>query len=64
MTINVTCVYRRVLAVGGTCTGEHGIGMGKRHLLAAEMGTETLALMKQLKHTLDPNNILNPGKKL
>ncbi|RUS92148.1 hypothetical protein EGW08_000001 [Elysia chlorotica] len=48
--------------LNGTCTGEHGIGMGKRELLIAEVGDETLGAMKQIKQTFDPNNIMNPGK--
>ena len=43
-------------------TIKHGIGCGKREMLAMETGQETLDLMKKLKLTLDPNNILNPGK--
>lgn len=46
----------------GTCTGEHGIGIGKRELLIKEIGQEGMAAMKQIKKALDPKNILNPGK--
>ena len=53
---------RLAIEVGGTCTGEHGIGQGKRELLEAELGSETVAVMRTLKVSLDPNNILNPGK--
>ncbi len=51
----------RALALGGTITGEHGIGIGKRDLMALEHG-EAWQVMGALKATLDPHNILNPGK--
>ncbi|XP_052229787.1 probable D-lactate dehydrogenase, mitochondrial isoform X1 [Dreissena polymorpha] len=50
------------LELNGTCTGEHGIGIGKRDLLVQEIGAEGLAVMRQLKDTLDPKGIMNPGK--
>ncbi|KAM8946030.1 putative D-lactate dehydrogenase, mitochondrial [Pelodytes ibericus] len=55
---------RRALALDGTCTGEHGIGLGKRSLLVEELGEVGIATMKQIKATLDPKNIMNPGKVL
>ena len=45
----------------GTCTGEHGVGLGKRKYLSLEHG-DSLEIMKLLKRTLDPTGILNPGK--
>jgi D-lactate dehydrogenase (cytochrome) len=51
----------RAIAAGGTCTGEHGVGLGKREKLAAEAG-EGMELMRVLKGAFDPQGIMNPGK--
>ena len=53
---------RRVIEMGGTCTGEHGIGLGKRDSLALQMGDATVGVMRAVKQAFDPGNILNPGK--
>jgi D-lactate dehydrogenase (cytochrome) len=51
----------RAIAMEGTCTGEHGVGIGKRHCLEQEFG-DALDIMRDLKRTLDPLNVMNPGK--
>ncbi|XP_051485204.1 probable D-lactate dehydrogenase, mitochondrial isoform X2 [Apus apus] len=55
---------RRALAAGGTCTGEHGVGLGKRALLREELGQEGLDTLRSIKAALDPHNLMNPGKVL
>ncbi len=57
-------IMRRALALDGTCTGEHGIGLHKIGLLAEEHGDDAVDLMRRLKRAWDPLNILNPGKVL
>ena len=54
-------VSLRAIAMGGTCTGEHGIGVHKLDALVAEHGN-AIALMQTIKRALDPHNIMNPGK--
>jgi len=55
-------IVARGLALGGTCSGEHGVGLGKREFLEEEHGPEALAMMRGIKHSFDPKGILNPGK--
>jgi D-lactate dehydrogenase (cytochrome) len=54
-------LVERALAMGGTCTGEHGVGYGKKKYLEAEHG-DALEVMRTLKRALDPENRMNPGK--
>ncbi len=55
-------LVHRALAMGGTCSGEHGVGMGKMEYLAEEHGSEAIDVMKSIKRALDPDNRMNPGK--
>jgi len=57
-------VVERAIAMEGTCTGEHGIGLGKRKYLRLEHGDVAVDVMRSIKQALDPQNILNPGKVL
>jgi D-lactate dehydrogenase (cytochrome) len=55
-------LVERAIAMEGTCTGEHGVGQGKIKYLQAEHGQPALDLMRLLKRSIDPDNIMNPGK--
>jgi len=55
-------ITMKMIEMGGSCTGEHGIGSGKIEALVEETGAPAVSIMKLIKQTLDPNNILNPGK--
>ncbi len=55
-------LVQRALAMDGTCTGEHGVGLHKQQFLVDELGPAAVALMRQIKQAMDPHNLLNPGK--
>jgi len=55
-------VVQKAIELGGTCTGEHGIGIGKQKYMVYEHGEGAVDVMRQIKGLFDPNNILNPGK--
>ncbi|MBK7026383.1 MAG: FAD-binding protein [Polaromonas sp.] len=55
-------LVKRALAMDGTCTGEHGVGLHKMGFLVEEAGTGAVQMMRNIKHALDPDNIMNPGK--
>ena len=53
---------QRAIRMDGTCTGEHGVGIGKRDYMVLEHGEPAIAIMRKIKQAIDPGNILNPGK--
>jgi D-lactate dehydrogenase (cytochrome) len=55
-------MVQRAIALEGTCSGEHGVGLHKMGFLIDEAGAGSVALMRSIKHALDPKNIMNPGK--
>jgi D-lactate dehydrogenase (cytochrome) len=57
-------LVERALRMEGTCTGEHGIGLGKQESLRMELGEDVISVMRDLKEVFDPHNLLNPGKVL
>ena len=54
-------IVEKAIQVGGTCTGEHGVGIGKRKFMQMEHG-ESFELMRQIKNLIDPKGLMNPGK--
>jgi glycolate oxidase len=58
----MTDIFDYAVKLGGTITGEHGVGLAKKAFLPKAIGDASLALMRRFKQTMDPDNILNPGK--
>ena len=54
-------LYEVAIGMGGTLSGEHGIGIAKNRFLEMEFRPAALELMRGIKRVFDPNNILNPG---
>lgn len=54
-------IVARALAMDGTCTGEHGIGLGKQQFLVDELG-DAVEMMRLIKRAIDPKDLFNPGK--
>jgi D-lactate dehydrogenase (cytochrome) len=55
-------LVERAQRMEGTCTGEHGVGMGKQASLRAELGDDVMDMMRDIKKLFDPENLMNPGK--
>jgi glycolate oxidase len=55
-------IFAAAIALGGTITGEHGVGLAKRRFLSRQVGDPAVRFMRQIKAVLDPNHVLNPGK--
>jgi glycolate oxidase len=55
-------IFKLSCSLGGTLTGEHGIGLAKAPFMALEHDAAAMNLMRSLKRLIDPHNILNPGK--
>jgi len=55
-------IFARAIELGGTITGEHGVGLAKKAWLPKQMGDSSYELMRQVKKAIDPEGLLNPGK--
>jgi glycolate oxidase len=55
-------IFEEAIRLGGTVTGEHGVGVAKKEILPKFAGDAQMRVMRELRRALDPNGILNPGK--
>jgi len=55
-------IFEAAVALGGTLSGEHGVGLLKKQFLELDLGSEAIAIMRKLKDAIDPLGIMNPGK--
>jgi D-lactate dehydrogenase (cytochrome) len=55
-------LIERALRLEGTCTGEHGVGLGKMGSMRMELGDDVIDVMRDIKKLFDPDNLMNPGK--
>jgi FAD/FMN-containing dehydrogenase len=60
--LGLEMLFRRVVELGGTLTGEHGVGLSKRRFLPLEQSAPLIELQRGLKRVFDPHALLNPGK--
>jgi len=62
VTLAARAIFEAAIALGGTLSGEHGIGLLKKQFLELDLGADAIALMRRIKDAIDPNGIMNPGK--
>ncbi len=55
-------IFRRVVEMGGTISGEHGIGLSKKPFMHYQFSPQEMRLFRDIKKVFDPDNLLNPGK--
>jgi FAD/FMN-containing dehydrogenase len=60
----IEALFAGVLGLGGTITGEHGVGLVKRDFLYGQLGEPQMELQRSIKRLFDPANLFNPGKKI